>query len=521
MQRRAAATGSRPFAVRFATTDLSDVRVGSVAPMDGNTAASHVAYGLSETAFIYPISPATSMGEHVDNWASQGNESFLAALTRTTRHSLPTLTAYTRRPHFLSVTGRKNVFGQVLDVTTMQSEAGAAGSVHGALTAGGLSTTFTASQGLLLMIPNMYLIAGELMPTVFHVSARTVAKHALSIFNDHSDVMACRQTGFAMLCSNSPQEVMDLGLVAHLASMKSRVPFMHFFDGNRTSAEICKINVLPYEAMAPLVPMDDLQRNLRDLALNPVEPIIRGTGQRPDIYMQGTVAAHKYYQACPGIVKETMAEVGALTGRHYDLYEYYGHPEADRVIVGMGSATSTMEEVADYLNARGERVGVMKVRLFRPFAPTDFVNAFPESARNITVLDRTREDGAIGCPLYVTKPSCVCVCVSLASPPTTNSPPTHHQLIITTRYLDTCVAFSEANDRRHLTAGQYGLASKEFTPAMVAAVYENMKNEMPKNHFVIGIKDDVTNTSLDYGEAIDCVSWGMGWITISDAPTTP
>ena len=317
---------------------------------------------MSETAFIYPISPATSMGEHVDTWSAQG---------------------------------RVNCFGQRLEVTTMQSEAGAAGAVHGGLAAGGLSTTFTASQGLLLMIPNLYLIAGELMPTVFHISARAVAKHALTIFNDHSDVMACRQTGFAQLSSNSVQEIMDLGLVAHLATIKSRIPFMHFFDGYRTSAQVNKINVIPYEAMQPLIPMDMLQSNLRDVGLNPVKPIIRGTGQRPDIFMQGTVAAQRFYDACPDIVQETMDEVGELTGRHYSLYDYYGHPEAERVVVGMGSATRTLEEVADHLNDSGEKVGVMKVRLFRPFAADKFIAAFPETARDICVLDRTREDGAM------------------------------------------------------------------------------------------------------------------------------
>lgn len=381
-------------------------------------------------------------------------------------------------------TGRLNCFGQPCTVATMQSEAGAAGSLHGALAGGGLTTTFTASQGLLLMIPNMYLIAGELMPTVIHVSARAVAKHALTIFNDHSDVMAVRQTGFAMLCSNSVQEIMDLGLVSHLATLKARVPFVHFFDGYRTSAQINKINVLPYDAIEPLIPQEALQTNLRDLALNPVKPIIRGTGQRPDIFMQASVASHRFYLAAPQIVQETMDEVAALTGRQYKLYDYYGAKDADRVVVAMGSACRTLEECADHLNRNGEKVGVLAVRLFRPFEAEAFRAAIPKTAKTISVLDRTREDGALGMPLY----------------------------------LDTCVAFSEAGDMRKIVGGQFGLASKEFTPAMAMAVFENLKQEAPMNKFVIGVQDDVTHTSMQYGKEINvlpdstkqCVFWGFG-----------
>lgn len=419
--------------------------------MEGNEAASHVAYGMSETAFIYPISPATSMGEYVDKWSAQG---------------------------------QKNVFGQVVDVSTMQSEAGAAGAVHGAVTAGGLSTTFTASQGLLLMIPNMYLLAGELMPTVFHVSARTVAKHALSIFNDHSDVMAIRQCGWAMLCSNSVQEIMDLALVSHVSAIKARLPFVHFFDGFRTSAQINNCEIIEYEKMFPLVPQKELEEHLRNLALNPVHPIIRGTGQRPDIFMQNSVASNKYYLNCPSVVEETLEEVFKITGRRYHLFDYYGHPEADRLIVIMGSASRTCEEVVDYLGNKGEKLAVLKVRLYRPWSAEHLLAAIPKSVKKICVLDRTKEEGALGMPLY----------------------------------LDVSVSFAEAQRQCVIVGGTYGLASKEFTPAMAKAVYDNLLEDKPKNRFVIGIHDDVTHTSLPYGEEFlclppgtkQCVVWGFG-----------
>eukprot|EP01062_Namystynia_karyoxenos_P065528 TRINITY_DN5917_c0_g1_i1.p1 TRINITY_DN5917_c0_g1~~TRINITY_DN5917_c0_g1_i1.p1 ORF type:complete len:2055 (+),score=809.41 TRINITY_DN5917_c0_g1_i1:120-6284(+) len=418
-------------------------------PMDGNTAAAYVAYAMTETAFIYPISPATSMGELMDNWASQG---------------------------------RKNSFGQIPTVGMMQSEAGAAGAVHGCLATGALSTTFTASQGLLLMIPNLYLIAGELSPCVIHVSARTVAKHSLSIFNDHSDVMACRQTGFAMLCGSTVQEVMDMALVSHVATIKSRVPFMNFFDGWRTSAGIHKIQTIPYEDIRRMVPMDLLQQNLRSRALNPNHPIIRGVGQRPDIFFQNTQAAEPFYRACPGIVQETMDEVAQLTGRSYKTMEYYGHPDADRCVVVMGSAAETCRETVDYLNASGQKVGVLKVRLFRPWNSATLRNNIPATVRRIGVLDRTKEDGAHA-PLY----------------------------------LDVAASYSEVGDTRIVVGGTFGLASKEFTPGQCIAVFNNLSAVSPMNRFTVGIHDDVTHTSLPFNEVsvtpketTQCIFWGLG-----------
>ena len=422
-------------------------------PMDGNQATTYIAYACSEQGMIYPISPATSMGEHMDNWASDG---------------------------------KKNVFGQVPLVSMMQSEAGAAGAVHGCLTTGSLATTFTASQGLLLMIPNLYLIAGELMPCVIHVSARTIAKHSLSIFNDHSDVMACRQTGFAMLCSSSVQEVMDLSLCSHISTIKSRVPFMHFFDGWRTSAGIQKIKTIPYDEIQKVYPFTELQENLRNKALNPNHPIIRGVGQRPDIYYQNSVAANKFYEATPGIVQEVMDEIGQLTGRHYKLVSYHGHEQADRIIIVMGSASETVAETVDYLNDKGQKVGVLKVTLFRPWPAEAILAAMPSSVSKICVLDRTKEDGASGNPLY----------------------------------LDVCATLVEgrATDKT-VVGGVFGLASKEFTPAQVISVFDNLNQTQPKNHFNVGINDDVTHTSLDIGpEPVDilgkdttqCIFWGLG-----------
>ncbi|XP_014679013.1 PREDICTED: pyruvate-flavodoxin oxidoreductase-like, partial [Priapulus caudatus] len=334
------------------------------------------------------------------------------------------------------------------------------------------------------MIPNMYLLAGELMPTVLHVSARTVSKHALSIFNDHSDVMATRQTGFAMLCSSSVQDVMDQGLVAHLASLKSRIPFLHFFDGGRTSAEMSKIRPIQYEDMKTIFPYEALQKHVRAFALNPTNPMIRGTGQRPDIFFQATVAAHKYYEACPDIVEETMKEVESITGRKGGLFGYKGSPTAERIAVIMGSASKTMEEAVEYLNELGENVGVVKVNLYRPWSTRHFLAAVPPTARRIAVLDRTREDGASGMPLF----------------------------------LDVNVSFSDAGVDRLITGAQYGLASKEFTPAMCKAVFDNLNSENPRRQYVIGIEDDVTKSSLPYGEPIttvpegtkQCVFWGLG-----------
>jgi pyruvate-ferredoxin/flavodoxin oxidoreductase len=412
--------GSRTFSTTPANADSSlpdhflpgaglPPLVGTMEAMDGNTAAVHVAYAMSETAFIYPISPATSMGETMDAW---------------------------------STAGRKNVYGQEVAVTVMQSEAGAAGAVHGSLVGGANSSTFTASQGLLLMIPNLYLIAGELMPSVFHVSARTVAKHALSIFNDHSDVMACRATGFAMLCSNNVQESMDLALVSHLATIKSRVPFMHFFDGYRVSAQINKINVIPYEEIQKMIPREQMEQNLREVSLNPNHPMIRGTGQRPDIFMQNAVASHPYHANAARIVQETMDEVGALTGRPYKLFDYVGHPEATKVAVCMGSGATTVRETVDYMNSTlGEKVGLIKVRLYRPWDAEAFKAALPKSCTDVVVLDRTREDGALhGQPLY----------------------------------LDVSATLQRAGDTRNVVGGQYGLASKEFTPKHALACFQNV-----------------------------------------------
>ncbi len=409
--------------------------------IDGNTAAAYIAYALSDVAAIYPITPSSPMGEVADEWAAQG---------------------------------RKNIFGQTLKVVEMQSEAGAAGAVHGALAAGALASTFTASQGLLLMIPNMYKISGELLPGVFHVSARAVATHALSIFGDHSDVMATRQTGFALLASGSVQEVMDLALVAHLSAIKSSVPFLHFFDGFRTSHEIQKIEAIDYEDIAKLVDYEAVER-FRQRALHPERPVQRGTAQNPDIFFQGREAANPYYLAVPGIVLDVMKQVTELTGRSYSLFDYYGHPEADRVIVAMGSSCETIEETIDYLMARGEKVGLIKVRLYRPFSVEHFLAAVPKTAERIAVLDRTKEPGSQGEPLYQ----------------------------------DVCTAFYGRERKPLIVGGRYGLGSKDFTPAMVKAVYDNLALDNPKNHFTVGITDDVTHTSLEVKDTVDAAPEGL------------
>lgn len=405
--------------------------------IDGNTAAAHVAYAFSDVAAIYPITPSSTMGEVADEWAAQG---------------------------------KKNLFGQTVRISELQSEAGAAGAVHGSLTAGALTTTFTASQGLLLMIPNMYKIAGELLPTVFHVSARALAAHALSIFGDHADVMAARQTGFAMLASNSVQEVMDLALVAHLASLKSSVPFVHFFDGFRTSHEIQKINVIDYEDMAKLVDWKAIA-DFRKRSLNPERPVQRGTAQNPDIYFQGREASNSYYNAIPEIVVEAMQQVGELTGRQYKPFDYYGAADAEHVIVIMGSGAEAVEETVDYLNARDEKVGVLKVRLYRPFSAKHMLDVLPGTVKTLSVLDRTKEPGSVGEPLY----------------------------------LDVCGALKENGIKDvKVLGGRYGLGSKEFNPSMIKAIFDNAT----KNHFTVGITDDVTNLSIDVTEKIDASSEG-------------
>ena len=408
--------------------------------IDGNTAASHVAYAFSDVAAIYPITPSSPMAEVADDWAANG---------------------------------RKNLFGQEVRIAEMQSEGGAAGAVHGSLKAGALTTTFTASQGLLLMIPNMYKISGELLPGVFHVSARALAAHALSIFGDHSDVMSCRQTGFAMLASASVQEVMDLALVSHLSAIKGSVPFLHFFDGFRTSHEVQKIELIDYEDMDKLLDRDAVAA-FRARALNPEHPHQGGTAQNPDIYFQGREAANKYYNAIPGIVQHYMDEVGKITGRHYHLFDYVGAADTENVIVVMGSGADVCEETINYLNAQGQKLGLLKVRLYRPFAAEKFVEALPKSCKRIAVLDRTKEPGSLGEPLYQ----------------------------------DVINALVEAGRSDiKVVGGRYGLGSKEFTPSMVNAVYENLAGEL-KNHFTVGIEDDVTHLSLKVTKQVNAAPEG-------------
>ncbi len=398
--------------------------------MDGNTATSYIAYALSDVAAIYPITPSSPMAEICDEWAAYG---------------------------------RKNIFGQTLKVSTMQSEAGAAGAVHGSLVNGALTTTFTASQGLLLKIPNMYKISGELLPSVFHVSARALSTHALSIFGDHSDVMAARQTGFAMMASSSVQEIIDLALVSHLSTLKTRVPFLHFFDGFRTSHEVQKVELIDYEDIKKLVDWDAIKA-FRERALSPERPHQRGTAQNPDIYFQNREAANPYYAATPENVVAVMDQVYELTGRRYHLFDYCGAPDAESIIVCMGSASDTVEETVNYLNKQGEKVGLVKVRLYRPFSNEHFLAAVPSTCKRIAVLDRTKEPGALGEPLYQ----------------------------------DVCTAMVEAKKTPLIIGGRYGLGSKEFNPCMVKGVFDNLNSDNPKNHFTVGITDDVTHTSLDY-----------------------
>ncbi len=418
--------------------------------MDGNQAAAHVSYAFTEVAGIYPITPSSPMADFVDQWSAQG---------------------------------RKNIFGNTVKVSEMQSEGGAAGTVHGSLAAGALTTTYTASQGLLLMIPNMYKIAGELLPCVFHVSARTLAAHALNIFGDHSDVYSCRQTGFAMLASSNPQEIMDLGAVAHLSTIKGRVPFLHFFDGFRTSHEIQKIEAWENDDLSDLVDYDALKA-FRDRSLNPEHPVLRGSAENGDIFFQHKEAANKYYNALPAIVEDYMNKINERIGTDYKLFNYYGAPDADRVIIAMGSICDVTEEVIDYMLAKGEKVGLVKVRLYRPFCADKLVEAIPSTVKKIAVLDRTKEPGALGEPLY----------------------------------LDVVTALSQAGCKATIVGGRYGLGSKDTPPSSVFAVYENLAADCPKNGFSLGIVDDVTGCSLPEKVCPDtapegtiaCKFWGLG-----------
>ena len=407
---------------------------------DGNWAAAHMAYLFSEHAAIYPITPSSTMAEYVDEWAAQG---------------------------------KKNLFGEVVKVTEMQSEGGAAGAVHGSLQAGALTTTFTASQGLLLMIPNMYKIAGEMLPTVFHVSARALASHALSIFGDHQDVMACRQTGYAMLASASVQEALDLAAVAHLSTIKSSIPFLHFFDGFRTSHEIQKIELIDEEALKGMVSTKSLAK-FRAKALSPDSPVTRGTAQNADVYFQAREACNQYYDAVPDVVARYMGEISELTGREYRPFDYYGDPEAENIIVAMGSVTETIKETIDYLAAQGKKVGVMIVRLYRPFSAKYFMKALPKTVKRIAVLDRTKEPGALGEPLF----------------------------------LDIKTLFQGVEDAPLVVGGRYGLSSKDTTPAQIVSVYENLELAEPKDGFTIGIVDDVTFKSLPQKEEFSIVKPG-------------
>ena len=420
--------------------------------MDGNNAAAYVSYAFTEVAGIYPITPSSPMADYVDQWSAQGV---------------------------------KNIFGSTVKVVEMQSEAGAAGAVHGSLGAGALTTTYTASQGLLLMLPNMYKIAGEQLPGVFHVSARTVATHALNIFGDHSDVMACRQTGFAMLAEGNVQEVMDLAPVAHLSAIEGKVPFLNFFDGFRTSHEIQKVAVWDYDDLAEMCDMDAVQA-FRDHSLNPEHPHSRGSHENGDIFFQHREACNPVYDELPAIVESYMNKINAKLGSDYGLFNYYGAPDADRVVICMGSFCDTLEEVIDYLNAHGEKVGLVKVRLYRPFSVKHFVDVLPETVKKIAVMDRTKEPGSVGEPLYE----------------------------------DVVSALYEAG-KGNLTVvgGRYGLGSKDTPPASAFAIFEELKKDQPRHEFTIGIVDDVTNLSLPEDSdapntaaegTIECKFWGIG-----------
>jgi len=418
--------------------------------MDGNQAAAYVSYAFTDVATIYPITPSSPMAELVDEWASHG---------------------------------KKNIFGQEVKVVEMQSEAGAAGAMHGSLQAGALTTTYTASQGLLLMIPNLYKMAGELLPGVLHVSARALATHALSIFGDHQDVMACRQTGAVLLASSNVQECMDLGCVAHLSALSARLPFIHFFDGFRTSHEVQKIEALDYEDMARLLDYNALQE-FRDRALSPEHPVVRGTAQNPDIYFQGREVQNKFYEKVPEIVVGYMEKLKQLTGREYRPFNYYGAPDAENIIIAMGSVCDTIDETIDYLLSKGEKVGAVRVHLYRPFSAKHFFEVIPKTVKKIAVLDRTKEPGAPGEPLY----------------------------------LDVAKLYQEKGEGPIIVGGRYGLGSKDTRPSQIIAVFNNLKQESPKDHFTIGIVDDVTHCSLEEVEAVEttpegtisCKFWGLG-----------
>jgi pyruvate-ferredoxin/flavodoxin oxidoreductase len=427
------------------------MNVKSFATIDGNEAAASVAYQLNEVIALFPITPASPMGESADAWAAAG---------------------------------KKNLWGTIPAVIEMQSEAGAAGAIHGALQTGALSTTFTASQGLLLMIPNMYKIAGELTPFVLHVAARTLAGHALSIFGDHSDVMAARATGFALLSAASVQEAQDFSAIAHAATLESRIPFLCFFDGFRTSHEVAKIETLAPAVLRGMIKEEWISAH-RARALSPDHPVLRGTAQNPDVFFQAREAANSYYLACPGIVQGAMDRFAELTGRQYHLFDYHGPADAERVIVLMGSGAEAAEETVDFLNRQGEEVGVLKVHLFRPFNSALFTAALPQSVQAIAVLDRTKEPGSAGEPLY----------------------------------LDCVNAVLEAGKSGiRIVGGRYGLSSKEYTPGLIKAVFDNLKAPAPKNHFTVGITDDVTNTSLVYdasfsveaADVVRAVFYGLG-----------
>ena len=417
---------------------------------DGNEAAAYVAYAFSEVAAIYPITPSSPMAEHADEWSAKG---------------------------------KKNIFGQTVRLVEMQSEAGACGACHGALEAGTLATSFTASQGLMLMIPTLHRISGERLPGVLHVASRTVGTHAFSIFGDHSDVMNCRQTGFALLSSGSVQQAADLAAVAHLSAIRARIPFLHFFDGFRTSHEIQKIDVLDYDEYAKLVDYDALAK-FRANALNPEDPRMRSLVDNPDIYFQLRESNNSDYAALPDVVEDYMAQISRLTGREYHLFNYYGAPDAERVIVAMGSVSGCAQEVVNYLNAKGEKVGFLQVHLFRPFSRKHLLAAMPKTVKKIAVLDRVKEIGSIGEPLYE----------------------------------DICAAYINDDNRPLIYAGRYGLSSKDTTPAQIKAVFDNLTLEEPKNHFTIGIEDDVTHLSLPIGAplltepegTIACKFWGLG-----------